>query len=206
MGGAFSFVQFSFHATIKVSKILEEMLMPQDHAQLLETLKERFAQFPERHSNIKWEEVERRLVASPDKMGILAKMEATGGEPDVVGYDEKKDAFLFFDCAKESPKARRSCCYDQAALEARKKHKPETSAQELAKEMGIELLTEADYEYLQALNEVDLKTSSWIQTPDAVRERGGALFGSRRYDRVFIYCNGADSYYSVRGFRGKLAI
>ena len=133
-------------------------------------------------------------------------MERTGGEPDVVGYDEASDEYIFVDCSKETPKERRKVCYDRAALEARKKHKPENSAIDMAKELGIELLTEEEYRYLQTLGEFDLKTSSWIQTPAEIRELGGALFCDRRYNHVFVYHNGADSYYSVRGFRGSLKV
>src|SRR5690606_24580966 len=140
------------------------------------------------------------------KLWSLSEMERTGGEPDVVGYDKKTDEYIFFDCSPETPKGRRSICYDREALEARKQHKPETSAMDMASEMGIQLLTEEQYHELQRLGNFDTKTSSWLKTPEDVRELGGAIFGDRRFGRVFIYHNGADSYYGVRGFRGKLVV
>ena len=155
---------------------------------------------------LSWEEVKARLEASPEKLWSLQQMEETGGEPDVVIFDKKSKQLLFIDCSKETPKGRRSLCYDQEALNSRKEHKPKNSALNLAAEMGIELLSEEQYRELQQLGDFDLKTSSWLQTPASVRELGGAIFGDRRYDRVFIYHNGAQSYYAVRGFRGVLKI
>lgn len=173
---------------------------------LLETLKARFEKNRKRHEGIEWAEVEKRLAASPEKWKALEAMEASGGEPDVVGRDAKTKEILFVDCAAESPKGRRSVCYDAEALAARKEHKPADSAVAMAKKMGIELLTEQQYRELQELGAFDLKTSSWIATPPAIRRLGGALFGDRRYDRVFTYHNGAESYYAARGFRGVLKV
>ncbi|QKS70505.1 DUF4256 domain-containing protein [Paenalkalicoccus suaedae] len=173
--------------------------------ELLGTLKKRFDKHMGRHEGIAWEEVEARLLANEDKLRVVAEMERTEGEPDVVGTTDNGE-FVVVDCSKESPKGRRSVCYDQAALEARKKFPPETSAVQLAKEIGFELLTEAQYKELQTLGAFDLKTSSWVQTPDAIRAKGGALFCDRRYDHVFTYHNGADSYYAARGFRGRVVI
>lgn len=175
--------------------------------QLLNTLQSRFENNRQRHADLKWSDVEAKLmVASPAKLQSLFEMEETGGEPDAVWQDQKSGAFIFADCAAESPKGRRSLCYDQDALESRKAHKPDGSAEGMAAEMGIRLLTEAEYFRLQDLGEFDLKTSSWLDTPSAVRKLGGALFGDRRFGRVFIYHNGAESYYGVRGFRGILEI
>lgn len=159
-----------------------------------------------RHQGLEWSKVQTKLEANPEKLWSLSEMERTGGEPDVVSYDEKTDEYIFFDCAAESPKGRRSVCYDREALESRKKHKPETSAMDMAAAMGIELLTEEQYRALQQLGEFDLKTSSWIQTPPDIRKRGGALFCDRRYEHVFVYHNGAESYYASRGFRGWLKV
>lgn len=176
------------------------------HQGLIELLHGRFKAHPERHPGIDWPEVATRLLGDPVKLTILERMEQSGGEPDVIAYDDSIDGFIFCDCSAESPTGRRSLCYDDAALQARKKNKPAGSAVDQAAAMGIELLSEADYRYLQSLGEFDLKTSSWIITPDSVRQRGGALFGDRRYDQVFIYHNGADSYYAARGFRGRLTV
>lgn len=173
---------------------------------LLNTLKARFDINMNRHESLEWAKVQAKLEANLDKMWSLYEMERTGGEPDVVGYDEQKDEYIFYDCAPESPKGRRSICYDRAALEARKKHKPENSAKDMASDMGIKLLTEEEYRSLQKLGTFDLKTSSWIQTPADIRERGGALFCDYRYGHVFVYHNGADSYYGSRGFRGSLKV
>ena len=156
--------------------------------------------------DIEWAKVKARLEANPEKLWSLDEMEATGGEPDVVGYDKKTGEYIFYDCSAESPKERRSLCYDREALESRKEHKPKNSAIDMAAEMGIELLTEEQYRELQTLGEFDLKTSSWIKTPSAIRELGGAVFCDRRYNNVFLYHNGAESYYAVRGFRGSLRI
>lgn len=153
-----------------------------------------------------WDKVRARLEASPVKLWSLAEMERTGGEPDVVGHDKRSTDFLFYDCSAESPKGRRSLCYDREALEARKEFKPADSAMGMAAAMGIELLTEEEYRALQELGEFDLKTSSWLKTPSSVRKLGGAIFGDRRFDRVFVYHNGAESYYAARGFRGTLRV
>lgn len=184
----------------------EKELSPQQREELLKTLQARFEQNPNRHPGIEWAQVQARLQANPEKLWPLSEMERTGGEPDVVGRDEKTGAILFVDCSAESPAGRRNVCYDHAALEARKANKPQTSALDMAAEMGIELLTEADYRALQQLGNFDAKTSSWLQTPAGIRSLGGAIFGDWRYGRVFIYHNGADSYYGVRGFRGSLMV
>ncbi|WP_108124542.1 DUF4256 domain-containing protein [Saccharospirillum mangrovi] len=176
------------------------------HQDLISVLKQRFDAHPERHAGIEWSDVAERLIANPGKLTALEQMETTGGEPDVIAYDDSIDAYVFCDCSAESPTGRRSLCYDDAALIARKKHPPEGSAEGQAIAMGIELLSEGDYRYLQTLGEFDLKTSSWLSTPDAIRSRGGAIFGDRRYDQVFIYHNGADSYYAARGYRGRLLV
>lgn len=173
---------------------------------LLTILKTRFEKNPNRHPGIKWTDVEFRLEAHPKKLWSLDAMEQTGGEPDVVGCDSKTGEFIFFDCSPESPKGRRSVCYDHQALESRKKFKPENSAVGMASEMGIELLTEEQYHALQKLGEFDTKTSSWLATPEDVRSLGGAIFGDWRFGRVFVYHNGAESYYGVRGFRGRLKV
>lgn len=159
-----------------------------------------------RHESLEWESIQSKLEQNPDKLWSLFEMERTEGEPDVIGYDETKEEYIFVDCSKESPKGRRSICYDREALEARKKHKPENSAMDVAAEMGIQLLTEEEYRTLQTIGEFDLKTSSWIQTPAEIRDLGGALFCDRRYNHVFVYHNGSDSYYGVRGFRGSLRV
>jgi hypothetical protein len=177
-----------------------------DTAALLHTLKSRFDKHMQRHQGLGWTEVEARLVANPAALRSLAAMEETGGEPDVVKRDDATGRFVFCDCSPETPSGRRSLCFDRAALEARKEHKPRTSAIEMAAEMGIEILDEAQYRALQELGEFDRKTSSWIATPPEVRKLGGALFCDRRYGRVFTYHNGAESYYAVRGFRGWIAV
>jgi len=159
-----------------------------------------------RHEGVEWDKVEAKLEANPAKLWSLSEMERTGGEPDVVGSDKKTGEYIFYDCSAESPKGRRSVCYDRAALEARKEHKPADSAIDMAAAMGIEILTEEQYRALQKLGAFDLKTSSWIMTPAAIRKLGGALFCDRRYDTVFTYHNGADSYYAARGFRGSLSV
>ncbi len=173
---------------------------------LLETLRARFGQHMQRHPSLTWAQVLARLDAHPTALDVLSAMESTGGEPDVVGHDPASGAITFFDCAPETPQGRRSLCYDQAALEARKTNKPAHSAVGMAAEMGVTLLTEDDYLALQRLGDFDTRTSSWLHTPLAVRERGGAIFGDRRYGRVFIYHNGADSYYAARGFRARLTV
>lgn len=173
---------------------------------LIDTLRTRFEGNTNRHPSIIWADVERRLRANPSKQKSLDAMENSGGEPDVVGQDDRSGEYIFVDCSAESPKGRRSLCYDREALESRKEHRPENSALEVAATMGIELLTEAEYRHLQTLGEFDLKTSSWVKTPEEIRKLGGALFCDRRYDSVFVYHNGASSYYAVRGFRGLLRV
>lgn len=173
---------------------------------LLKTLEDRFEANRKRHKNLRWEDVAARLDAAPQKLDVLAQMEATGGEPDVVGQDKETGSYLFVDCSAESPAGRRSVCYDREGLESRKEHRPANSAVEMAAELGIALLTESQYRDLQKLGEFDMKTSSWIVTPPAIRRLGGALFCDRRYDHVFTYHNGAQSYYGVRGFRGLLTV
>lgn|SRR5690606_24825113 len=174
--------------------------------ELLAILKTRFEKNNNRHKGIKWTDVQKRLEANPAKLWSLDQMEETAGEPDVIGYDKKADTYIFCDCSPETPKGRRSLCYDTEALESRKEHKPKNSALAMAYEMGIDILTEDEYFGLQKLGNFDLKTSSWLKTPKEVRELGGAIFGDRRFGRVFIYHNGAESYYGVRGFRGKLLV
>ena len=170
---------------------------------LLGALKARFESNMNRHSGLEWAQVQARLGANPEKLRSLDEMERTGGEPDVVGRDRKTGEYIFVDCSAESPRGRRSVCYDREALEARKKHKPGNSALDMAAAMGIELLTEAEYRELQKLGQFDLKTSSWVKTPPGIRNLGGALFCDRRFDQVFVYHNGADAYYAARGFRGS---
>jgi hypothetical protein len=181
-------------------------LSKEESQHLILALSARFEKHTARHKGVEWAKVQARLEANPDKLWSLAEMEETGGEPDVVAYDKKTGVYVFFDCSSESPKDRRSLCYDDEALEARKEHKPKGSAMGAAAEMGIELLTEEQYRDLQKLGAFDTKTSSWIKTPDAIRKLGGALFCDRRYDTVFVYHNGAESYYAARGFRGSLSI
>lgn len=173
---------------------------------LLETLEKRFTAHPARHEGIQWESVQERLKQHPQKLWSLFEMERTGGEPDVIKYDEANEMYVFYDCAKESPKGRRSVCFDEEARLKRKKYPPETSVEAIAEKMGIELLTEADYRFLQQFGPFDMKTSSWIQTPEEIRTLGGALFCDYRYETVFVYHNGADSYYGSRGFRGLLRV
>ncbi|MDE4086700.1 DUF4256 domain-containing protein [Planococcus maritimus] len=181
-------------------------LTEQQRSQLLDTLKQRFEKNEERHEKMGWDNILLKLEEDPEKLAILHQMEETGGEPDVIGYEAETGMFLFCDCSKESPAGRRSLCYDRSALESRKKNKPESSAVDRADEIGIELLTEEQYRLLQTLGEFDLKTSSWLETPQKIRERGGAIFGDCRYGQVFVYHNGADSYYAARGFRGILKV
>ncbi len=173
---------------------------------LLSTLKTRFEKNINRHKGLLWAPVQAKLEASAEKLWSLNEMERTGGEPDVVGYDKKSGEYIFYDCVAESPKERRSVCYDREALDSRKEHKPANSALDMAAAMGIELLTEEQYRELQQLGNFDLKTSSWIMTPAAIRKLGGALFCDRRYATVFVYHNGAESYYAARGFRGMLRV
>lgn len=183
-----------------------KVLSQEQRDELLSTLKERFEKNMNRHEGLVWDKVLAKLETNPKKLWSLNEMEITGGEPDVVSYDQENDEYIFYDCSSETPKGRRSICYDREALESRKKHKPETSAMDMVEEMGIEMLTEEQYRELQKLGEFDKKTSSWVQTPDNIRKLGGALFCDRRYDTVFTYHNGADSYYGVRGFRGSLKV
>jgi hypothetical protein len=178
----------------------------EQHEELLSILKERFEKNSHRHQDLEWDNIQAKLEGNTEKLWSLHEMERTGGEPDVVGYDEESGEYIFFDCSKESPTGRRSVCYDHEALEARKKNKPENSAMNMASEMGIELLTEEQYRALQEIEKVDLKTSSWVQTPIEIRTLGGAVFCDRRYNQVFLYHNGADSYYAARGFRGSLRV
>jgi len=184
----------------------KEKLTVEQREDLLKTLEERFEQHMERHQGLNWTDILNKLKQNPDKIDSLYAMENTGGEPDVVSYDEKGNVFVFMDCADETPEGRRNLCYDEEALASRKKNKPRTSAEKMAEEMGVELLTEEDYRRLQTLGEFDRKTSSWVKTPDSIRKLGGAIFGDRRFDTVFIYHNGAESYYGVRGFRGSLKV
>jgi len=181
-------------------------LSPEQREALLSALQARFEQNMKRHPGLEWAEVQARLAANPEKLRSLQAMEETGGAPDVVGHDRRTGEFLFYDCAAESPAGRRSLCYDRAALDSRKANKPENSAVDMAAAMGIALLTEEEYGALQQLGDFDTKTSSWVKTPAAVRERGGALFGDRRFGRVFVYHNGAESYYAARGFRGSFRV
>ncbi|MCL4847118.1 MAG: DUF4256 domain-containing protein [Acidobacteria bacterium] len=181
-------------------------MKPQPRRDLLQTLRHRFEQHAHRHERMAWDEVRVRLEGSLDALGSLRQMEDTGGEPDVIGRDDETGLYTFCDCSPESPSGRRSLCYDGEALDARKQHKPQGSAVEMAAAMGLRLLTEDQYRALQRLGEFDTKTSSWISTPSEVRSLGGALFGDRRYGRVFVYHNGAQSYYAARGFRGWLTV
>jgi hypothetical protein len=174
--------------------------------ELLGALKARFEKNMKRHEGLEWAKVQAKLESSTEKLQSLGEMERTGGEPDVVGQDRKTGEYIFFDCSAESPKDRRSICYDREALESRKEHKPKKSAMDMAAAMGIELLTEEQYRELQKLGNFDTKTSSWVKTPSDIRKLGGALFCDRRYDHVFVYHNGAESYYAARGFRGSLKV
>ena len=173
---------------------------------MMEVLEQRFSKNMARHQELAWSAVRARLETNPDKLAVLAEMERTGGEPDVVGVDPSTGELVFCDCSPESPAGRRSLCFDRAALDARKENKPSGSAQDMAKQMGVTLLTEAEYRHLQTLGEFDRKTSSWVQTPGDIRKLGGALFCDRRYGHVFLYHNGAESYYAARGFRGILRV
>src|SRR5829696_4921924 len=176
------------------------------HEELFGTLKARFEKNMNHHKGLEWSKVQAKLEVNPEKLSSLNEMERTGGEPDVVGHDKKTGEYIFFDCSAESPKGRRSICYDREALEARKEHKPADSAINMATAMGIGILSEEQYRELQQLGKFDLKTSSWIKTPAEIRKLGGALFCDRRYDHVFVYHNGAESYYAARGFRGSLKV
>jgi len=184
----------------------KKQLSPKQREELLSVLKTRFEKNMKRHKGLEWAKVQAKLEASPEELWSLHEMESTGGEPDVVGLDKKTGEYIFYDCSAESPKGRRSVCYDGEALESRKEHKPKDNAIDMAAGMGIELLTEDQYRELQRLGNFDSKTSSWVQTPTDIRELGGALFCDRRYDHVFVYHNGAESYYAARGFRGSLRV
>ncbi len=177
-----------------------------EHEELLAALKIRFEKNMSRHTGLEWVKVKARLEANPEKLWSLGEMERTGGEPDAVGHDKKSGEYVFFDCSTQSPEGRISFCYDREALDSRKEHKPKNNVMDAAAAMGVELMTEEQYHELQALGEFDTKSSSWVMTPAEIRKRGGALFGDRRYGRVFIYHNGAQSYYNGRGFRGSLRV
>lgn len=191
---------------MKNTKTKKQALSAAQQAEQMRTLKTRFEKNMGRHKGINWSAVEKRLEANEEKLWSLCEMEITGGEPDVVDHDKKTGEFIFYDCSAETPKDRRSTCYDKEGLESRKEHRPDNSAVEMAEAMGIELLTEDQYRELQTLGKFDTKTSSWLLTPASIRKLGGAIFGDRRYEHVFVYHNGAQSYYAVRGFRGSLRV
>lgn len=184
----------------------KKKLSPEENQELLKALKARFEKNMNRHKGLEWAKVQAKLEANTEKLWSLNEMERTGGEPDVVGHDKKTGEYIFYDCSVESPAGRRSVCYDREALEARKEHKPKNNAIDMAADMGIELLTEEQYRDLQKLGNFDTKTSSWVKTPSDIRKLGGALFLDRRYDHVFVYHNGAESYYAARAFRGSLRV
>lgn len=184
----------------------KKLISAQESTELLNTLKKRFEKNMNRHEKLDWSKIEEKLNSNPTKLWSLNEMEISGGEPDVVDYNEKTNEYLFFDCSPESPKGRRSFCYDREALDSRKEHKPQNDIITVATQMGIEVLTEEQYRFLQNLGEFDLKTSSWIKTPKEIRELGGAIFCDRRYNTVFVYHNGANSYYAARAFRGVLKV
>jgi hypothetical protein len=187
-------------------KSTQRELSSEQREELLRALKARFEKNMNRHKGLDWASVQAKLDSNPEKLWSLNEMERTGGEPDVAGHDKKTGEYIFYDCSAESPKGRRSLCYDREALEGRKEHKPKDNAMDMAAVMGIELLTEEQYRELQKLGEFDTKTSSWVKTPSDIRKLGGALFCDRRYDHVFVYHNGAESYYGARGFRGSLRV
>lgn len=184
----------------------KQELSPAQQEELISIIKSRFEKNMNRHPGIRWAAVEAKLESNPGKLWSLNEMEITGGEPDVVGFDEKTGEYIFYDCSEESPKGRRSVCYDREGLDSRKEYKPENSAVDMAADMGIELLNEEQYRYLQELGKFDKKTSSWLKTPPGIRKLGGAIFGDFRYDNVFVYHNGAPSYYAARAFRGFLRV
>jgi hypothetical protein len=184
----------------------KKKVSPEQREELIGVLKARFKKNMNRHKSLEWAKVQAKLEANTEKLWSLNEMERTGGEPDVVGHDKKTGEYIFYDCSEESPKGRRSVCYDREALESRKEHKPEDTAIDMAASMGIELLMEEQYRDLQKLGDFDTKTSSWVKTPPDIRKLGGALFCDRRYDTVFVYHNGAESYYAARGFRGSLRV
>src|SRR5688572_984576 len=185
---------------------MKRKLSNEQHSELLAVLRDRFEKNMNRHKGLTWADVQARLEAAPEKVWSLSEMERSGGEPDVVAFDKKTGELVFFDCSAESPKGRRSLCYDRRAWESRKEHKPEGNAVDEAAAMGVELLTQEETRELQKLGEFDTKTSSWVRTPEDFRQQGGALFCDRRFGRVFVYCNGAESYYAARGWRGSLRI
>ena len=189
-----------------MSKEIKKELSPAQREELFKILKSRFDNHMNRHKDLDWNKLHLRLEAHPVKLWSLNEMEVTGGEPDVVGHDQKTDEYIFYDCSAESPKGRRSVCYDREALESRKEYKPENNAIDMASAMGIELLTKEQYFEFQQFGNFDTKTSSWVKTPSMLRELGGALFCDRRYNCVFVYHNGAESYYAARGFRGSLRV
>lgn len=184
----------------------KSQLSPEQQEKLLEILKTRFEKNMNRHNGLEWEKVQAKLETNTEKLWSLYEMERTGGEPDVVGFDKETGEFIFYDCSPESPKGRRSVCYDREALESRKNHKPQNNAIDMARDMGIKILSEEQYRELQKLGHFDTKTSSWVKTPENIRKLGGAIFCDRRYGTVFVYHNGADSYYASRGFRGSLRV
>ncbi|MEJ5961851.1 DUF4256 domain-containing protein [Pedobacter immunditicola] len=187
-------------------KSIEKELSPEQREELLNALKVRFEKNMDRHKGMEWAKVQAKLESNAEKLWSLHEMERTGGEPDIVAHDKNTGEYIFYDCSAESPKGRRSLCYDVEALDARKENKPEGSAIGMAADMGIELLTEEEYRALQQFGKFDLKTSSWLKTPAAIRNLGGAIFGDRRYDNVFVYHNGVQSYYAARAFRGSLSV
>ena len=189
-----------------VTKESKKALSQAQHKEILSVLSDRFAKNKARHPELEWNKIQQRLEENSEGLWSLNEMEKTGGEPDVIGYDKKTDQYIFCDCSAETPKGRRSICYDREALESRKEHKPANNALDMATAMGIDILSEEEYRRLQGLGSFDTKTSSWIKTPPAIRKLGGALFCDRRYDTVFLYHNGAESYYAARGFRGSIRI
>lgn len=184
----------------------QRTLSPEQMEALLGTLQARFMNNMSRHEGLEWPALHAKLKANPEKLRSLYEMEQTGGEPDVIGYDQASGEYIFYDCSAESPAGRRNLCYDREALDSRKEHKPKSSAMDMASEMGIEILTEAEYRALQRFGPLDRKTSSWVKTPPEIRNLGGALFCDRRYDHVFVYHNGAESYYAARGFRASVRV
>jgi hypothetical protein len=185
---------------------MKRELLPVQHDKLLSVFKARFEQNMNRHKGLEWDKVQTKLDTNPEKLWSLSEMERTGGEPDVIGFDNLTGEFIFYDCSAESPKDRRNVCYDREALDSRKEFKPKNSAMDMASDIGIEILTEEQYRFLQKLGNFDMKTSSWLKTPPEIRQLGGAIFADRRYDHVFVYHNGASSYYGIRGFRGSLRV
>ncbi len=189
-----------------MAKSTKKKLSPTQNVELFKILKTRFEKNMKRHKGIEWDKVQTKLDVHPEKIWSLNEMESTGGEPDLVGYDKKTDKYIFYDCSPESPAGRRSICYDREGLESRKEHKPKNNAIDMADEMGIELLTEEEYRDFQKLGNFDLKTSSWLKTPAEIRKRGGAIFADFRFGHVFVYHNGAQSYYGGRAFRGLIKV